>query len=684
MSLALVAALGALVLGPVLYRFSRTRPWLHALLDGFLITSIGGLVLIELLPPAVGAAGGAALAAAIAGLAAPMLGEKLGGIAEQRAHRLALVLGLVALLAHAGVDGMALSGTGDHHHGHAAEVVVDTGPTEVDDGHAHEAHAGHGHAHAVAAPADGALATGGDLALAVILHRIPVSLAIWMLTVPLFGRRAAIGVLLAVGASTVAGFELGGRLFGVTDSATFAVFSAFVAGSLVHVIFHGAGGAPAGLTTRTRRVSELAGALSGAALVASLHFGHQHGPSTGFGDRLLDLSLESAPALLLGFTLAGVFAVALPRASLSWLGRGSRAAQAARGVVFGIPIPICSCGVVPLYRSLVQRGVPPAAGMAFLVATPELGVESVLLTVPLLGLPMMWARLIAAAVVAMLAGWLVSRMAQAPPHDPAADALFDEAASAGERVRRGVRYALVDVVDDTASWLLLGLLIAAAIDPASLGGLLDAIPAGLDVALFALIGMPIYVCASGATPMAAALLLVGASPGAALAFLLAGPATNVTTFGLLSQLHSRRVAFAFAVSVVGGAIVAGYVTNLILGVDYAATAGLHAEHEHGWIAWSSLAIVCAVFAGAIIRQGPRAFVATVLPVGDHDHDHDHDHGHGHGHDHGHDHGHHDHGHDHGHHDHGHHDHGHHDHGHHDHAPDPPKPAPSCGSGGCCG
>ena len=89
-----------------------------------------------------------------------------------------------------------------------------------------------------------------------------------------------------------------------------------------------------------------------------------------------------------------------------------------------------------------------------------------LLTVPLLGLPMMWARLIAAAVVAMLAGWLVSRIAQAPAADPATDALFDEAASPGERVRRGIRYALVDVVDDTASWLLLGLLIAAAIDPA--------------------------------------------------------------------------------------------------------------------------------------------------------------------------------------------------------------------------
>lgn len=296
---------------------------------------------------------------------------------------------------------------------------------------------------------------------------------------------------------------------------------------------------------------------------------------------------------------------------------------------------------------------------------------------------MMWARLIAAAVVAMLAGWLVSRIAQAPAADPATDALFDEAASPGERVRRGIRYALVDVVDDTASWLLLGLLIAAAIDPASLGGLLDAIPAGLDVLLFAIIGMPIYVCASGATPMAAALLLVGASPGAALAFLLAGPATNVTTFGLLSQLHSRRVAFAFAVSVVGGAVVAGYVTNFVLGVDYAATAGLHAEHDHGWIAWSSLVIVCAVFAGAIIRQGPRAFVATVLPVGDHEHGH----GHGHDHDHhGHDHGHHDHGHhDHGHDGHGHHDHDHDAHGHHghDHTHEPPKPASSCGSGHCC-
>ena len=124
---------------------------------------------------------------------------------------------------------------------------------------------------------------------------------------------------------------------------------------------------------------------TGVLVVFAVPHDEHHAGTLGYAQRFLHLMLETSPALLIGYALAGALKVALPRASLGWVSRGGSLSQAVRGMAFGIPIPICSCGVVPVYQGLVKRGVPAAAGMAFLVATPELGIESLLLSIPLLG-----------------------------------------------------------------------------------------------------------------------------------------------------------------------------------------------------------------------------------------------------------------------------------------------------------
>ena len=301
-----------------------------------------------------------------------------------------------------------------------------------------------------------------------------------------------------------------------------------------------------------------------------------------------------------------------PRSSIAWLRRGGTWGQALRGMAVGLPFPICSCGVVPLYRSLVRKGAPPAAGLAFLVATPELGLDAVLLSIPLLGGEMTLARVIGAALVALLVGGIVGRFsAKAAAEQPDTEAV---ATSGGfwERLRGGMKDSFGEGMDHTAPWIILGLVIAALAGPFLSELSLDAVPAVWEVPLFALVGLPMYVCASGATPLVAVLLLHGVSPGAALAFLLTGPATNVTTFGVLSQLHGRRLALAFSLVMMALSIAAGFVTNLCLSSGGAVAGSEHSHESAGWLGWGCLIVLALAYTASLLRRGPRRFVGEIL------------------------------------------------------------------------
>jgi len=349
----------------------------------------------------------------------------------------------------------------------------------------------------------------------------------------------------------------------------------------------------------------------------------------------LEMALESAPALLFAYA-----AVALMHAwdfdLKRFLGRGSSLSQAVRGTLAGLPIPICSCGAVPIYRSLIHQRVPTPAAMSFLVATPELGISTLFLSWQLLGGEITLLRVASAALLALCVGLLVGRKAPVLERPPVEAESSEGPTPLAVRARRGLAYGFGDMVDTTAPWILVGLAVAAALAP-----LLDAetfahLPAGLDVPLFALIGMPLFVCASGSTPLAAVLIAKGVSPGATIAFLLTGPATNVTTFGVLARLHGRARTLSFALVAAVCTTVLGYAVNSILpnGSSVLPVAG-HV-HEGSPLQIVSLWLLGLLFAYSFLRQGTRGFVGQVIsPHGgaghDHAHDHDHDHAHGHAH-----------------------------------------------------
>ena len=162
-------------------------------------------------------------------------------------------------------------------------------------------------------------------------------------------------------------------------------------------------------------------------------------------------------------------------------------------------------------------------------------------------------------------------------------------------------------------WIALGLIIAAAAEPLLSHGSIASIPTALQVPLAALIGVPVYVCASGATPIAALAIHKGLSTGAAMAFLIAGPATNVTTFGVLARLHGRRVAFLFGVSVTALAVIAGWTIDLI-GVSAVPVLEGHAAVDaHGsWFSVTAVVVLSLLVVASLVRQGPRGAIQQIL------------------------------------------------------------------------
>ena len=355
------------------------------------------------------------------------------------------------------------------------------------------------------------------------------------------------------------------------------------------------------------------GAAVGALMVSGFVLNaHDHGAldgSTGFVETLMALCLETAPILVLAYVLAGLLRSLVTPTQLQWLGQGRSSVQALKGVTFGLPLPICSCGVLPIYETLVRRGVPATAAIGFLIATPELGLDAILLSIPLLGWPMTGARLAAAFAVAFLVAIVIGRKLKRAPIT-ADERHKTHQRPLNARLKEGIEFGLVELFDHTFPWVLAGLLVAAWMEPLFAHELFQGMPSYLQVPLFALIGIPVYVCASGSTPLAAIAIHKGVSPGAALAFLIAGPATNVTTFGIMSRLHGKKTATAFGLAVGMGAIISG------LCVDYFAVEAIlqlhdHHHHEHNYLGWFSIAVIMLLFMLSLFRQGPRGAMGQI-------------------------------------------------------------------------
>jgi uncharacterized membrane protein YraQ (UPF0718 family)/copper chaperone CopZ len=319
--------------------------------------------------------------------------------------------------------------------------------------------------------------------------------------------------------------------------------------------------------------------------------------------------VEMAPYLLLGFTVAGLLSVMI---SPRWVERhlGNRGlGQIFKASLFGVPLPLCSCGVIPVGASLRQHGAGKGATTAFLLSTPQTGVDSIAVTYALLGPFLAVVRPVAALLTGFLGGGLVyafdrndddKPVAEAPGEacSSGSDCCEDETAPEKKTLGDGLYYGLVVLPRDIGRALIIGVLlsgvISALVEPQALEGTLGG---GIWPMLAAMaVGIPLYVCATASTPIALSLIYAGLSPGAALVFLITGPATNAATVTTLWRVLGKKSVVIFLLTVAIGALATGLVVDALVASDFVGASAMipaagivTSDHEHhgeeGGIGW---------------------------------------------------------------------------------------------------
>ena len=298
------------------------------------------------------------------------------------------------------------------------------------------------------------------------------------------------------------------------------------------------------------------------------------------------LLLDSSVYILFGILISGLLKMVLnPTAVVKHLGSG-RFSSVIKAAFLGVPLPLCSCGVLPAAVSLKKQGANKGATTAFLISTPESGVDSIAISYALLDPIMTVIRPVAAFVTAIIAGFIENiidwpqpgaHIAHIAPDVsyPVEDKCSTSATFVPDvrvnshglwtKIMTGLRYALVDVWGDIAIWFFGGLIIAGLIMvliPDEL--MLRWLDGGFSSMLIMLaVGIPLYICATASTPVAAALILKGVSPGAALVFLLVGPATNITSIAVLVGILGKRGTFRYLLIISCGAILFGLAVDQI-------------------------------------------------------------------------------------------------------------------------
>lgn len=299
---------------------------------------------------------------------------------------------------------------------------------------------------------------------------------------------------------------------------------------------------------------------------------------------LVNMLGEMAPYILLGFLVAGIMHAFVPAGTMNRHLAGRGLGPVVKAAMIGVPLPLCSCGVLPAAVAMRRGGASRAASASFLIATPQTGADSIAATYSLLGPAFAIIRPVAALATALAGGCAVG-VAEQPCADVSVTA---EVTANGPRpgfARRcadALRYGFVDLVSSIGGWLVAGLVIAALITvyvPADFFAVLGEHPFLAMLAVL-VVSVPMYVCATGSIPIAMSLMLKGLSPGTAFVMLMAGPAANFASFTLISREMGRKSAVIYLASIIVGAIVFG------IAIDYLMPArwfmpGVMYESGHG-------------------------------------------------------------------------------------------------------
>jgi uncharacterized membrane protein YraQ (UPF0718 family) len=303
--------------------------------------------------------------------------------------------------------------------------------------------------------------------------------------------------------------------------------------------------------------------------------------------------VDSAFLLLVGIFLAGLLHLLLSKTNLDRIIKGSKNLVVMKAALFGIPLPLCSCSVLPMAHQLRQSGMNKGGTASFLISTPETGVDSILLTYSLTDPLMTLARPVAAFITALSAGIAVNLTDKDNnPNNPQDTAIescsntefISDSSGWYENIKEMINYSINILLKDLAPYLLFGYILAGLVG-VFLGNSFELIPpffsSGWGSYIGAVVvGLPMYICATSSTPLAAVLLGTGFSPGAILVFLLVGPATNVASLTVVSTILKKKALFVYLLSIIAISIFSGIVLDyfydlLAIQTEYQLTDSIH-------------------------------------------------------------------------------------------------------------
>jgi len=272
--------------------------------------------------------------------------------------------------------------------------------------------------------------------------------------------------------------------------------------------------------------------------------------------------------LLLGFLFAGILHVLVPQQLFSKYLSKNNWVSVLYATLFGIPLPLCSCGVIPTAMALYKEGASKGSVISFLIATPQTGVDSIIATYSLLGLPFAIIRPVAAFFTSIFAG-LVTNVFTSKENTVKVTAQKNkekQKLSFAQKMKRVFQYGYVEMMEDIGKMLLFGLIIAGLIAYFVPDNFFTIFKGNtiLTMLLILVVAIPMYVCATGSIPIAIALMMKGMSPGTALVLLMAGPAANIASMMVIGKVLGKKTFVVYLITLIIGAICFGlFIDNFL-------------------------------------------------------------------------------------------------------------------------
>jgi uncharacterized protein len=291
-----------------------------------------------------------------------------------------------------------------------------------------------------------------------------------------------------------------------------------------------------------------------------------------FISELVFILTEMAPYLMLGFIFAGLLHLLFPKKKVRKYMGQNNFRSILNAALLGVPLPLCSCGVIPTGISFYKHGASKASTVSFLISTPQTGVDSIFVTYSLLGLPFAIIRPIVAFITGLFGGVITKRIDKSSTDIQPGSSDSDDEIPTGlfPKIKEMFRYSFIEFLQDISNWLIIGLFIAALISvfvPDDFFA--DKIPNSfVGMLVILVIAIPVYICATASVPVAAVLMMKGLSPGAALVLLMAGPATNAATITMIGKVLGKKSLIGYLGAIITGAMLSGLFIDYFLPADW--------------------------------------------------------------------------------------------------------------------